>query len=59
MPPRILQLVPGMFPSAHAEDLVQFFQSKGLGFWDEQQNQEPTDKTPGSVPSECTLRLEG
>jgi hypothetical protein len=48
-----------MLARRDGKDLVEFLERQGLGFGHEEQDQHPADQTPGRVPAERPLGLEG
>lgn len=59
MPERVLKLIARVLAGRDGEDLVQLLERQGLGFGHEEQDQHPADQTPGRVPAEGALGLEG
>jgi hypothetical protein len=59
MPQGVLELVAGVLAGGDRKDLVEFFQREGLGLGHEEQDEHPADQTPGRVPAEGALGLEG
>jgi hypothetical protein len=48
-----------MLASRDGKDLVELLERQGLGLGNEEQDQHPSDQTPGCVPAERALGLEG
>lgn len=59
VPHGILYLVAHVLPGADVEDLIQLLERQGLGFGNEQQDQEPERDAPRGVPPESTRRGKG
>src|SRR5579859_870605 len=57
-PFRLSELIGRMFMCGHRKDLVQFFESEGLCFGNEEKDQPPSDEIPCSIPIECTRNCE-
>ena len=51
-------VIGSMLPSGNGEHLVKLFQRKSLGLRDEEQNTNPANETPHSVPGERALVFE-